>query len=96
MFHKLETHAREIRDLNGEQWERILLSAKAVKEYSGTDLKEETISTFFAKVSCAYSYLASVKCLKADMAGRLISTPSTSPLLFMIALVYMYTRSRPL
>ncbi|KAL2004381.1 hypothetical protein VTN02DRAFT_2027 [Thermoascus thermophilus] len=50
MFLKLETHAREIRDQNSEQWERILLSAKAVKEYSGTDLKEETIATFFAKL----------------------------------------------
>lgn len=58
MFLKLETHAREIRDQNSEQWERILLSAKAVKEYSGTNLKEETISTFFAMVSYRYPHLA--------------------------------------
>lgn len=36
---------------NPAQLERIGLSAKAVKVYSGTDVKEETISAFGAKVS---------------------------------------------
>jgi SET and MYND domain-containing protein len=50
-FLRLETHARDIRETNQEQWNRILLSAKAVKEYSGVDMDEEYISSFFAKVS---------------------------------------------
>ena len=51
LFSQLETHITEIRDQSPEQWERIALSSKAVKAYSGTDLKEETISAFGAKVS---------------------------------------------
>lgn len=47
----LETHAAEIRDTNQDQWNRILLTAKAVKEYSRTDMKEESIASFLAKVS---------------------------------------------
>lgn len=46
----LETHATEIRDTNQDQWNRILLTAKAVKEYSRTDIKEESIASFLAKV----------------------------------------------
>jgi hypothetical protein len=52
MFGALKTHALEIRDNNQEQWDRILLSAKAVKEYSGSNMTEEMISSFFAKVCC--------------------------------------------
>ncbi|GMF77822.1 unnamed protein product [Aspergillus oryzae] len=51
LFSQLETHISEIRDQSPEQWERIALSSKAVKAYSGTDMKEETISAFGAKVS---------------------------------------------
>jgi hypothetical protein len=50
-FLKLETHASDIRSKNREQWNRILLSAKAVKEYSGTLMQEESITCFFAAVS---------------------------------------------
>jgi hypothetical protein len=50
-FLNLRTHAREINGSNKEQWERILLSAKAVKEYSGANITEEMIASFFAKVS---------------------------------------------
>ncbi|KAE8158750.1 hypothetical protein BDV40DRAFT_303877 [Aspergillus tamarii] len=50
LFSQLETHITEIRDQSPEQWERIALSSKAVKAYSGTDLKEETISAFGAKL----------------------------------------------
>lgn len=49
-FLKLETHARELCARDNEQWNRILLSAKAVREYSGVDMDEELISPFFAKV----------------------------------------------
>ena len=51
LFSQLETHISEIHDQSPEQWERIALSSKAVKAYSGTDMKEETISAFGAKVS---------------------------------------------
>jgi hypothetical protein len=51
MFLNLKTRGREIHDRNKEQWDRILLSARAVKEYSGTNMMEEMISSFFAKVS---------------------------------------------
>jgi SET and MYND domain-containing protein len=67
-FLRLETHARDIRETNQEQWDRILLSAKAVKEYSGIDLDEEYISSFFAKVSLSNLSLAStinIFCLPA-------------------------------
>ncbi|KAE8380684.1 hypothetical protein BDV26DRAFT_256807 [Aspergillus bertholletiae] len=50
LFSQLETHISEIRDRSPEQWERIALSSKAVKTYSGTDMKEETISAFGAKL----------------------------------------------
>ncbi|KKK12381.1 hypothetical protein P175DRAFT_0467687 [Aspergillus ochraceoroseus IBT 24754] len=50
LFVQLETHIREIRDENPAQWERIALSSKAVKAYSGTDMEEETISAFGAKL----------------------------------------------
>lgn len=51
IFHKLETHIRDIHEKNKDQWNRISLSAKAVKEYSGTDMKEKVISAFGAKVN---------------------------------------------
>jgi SET and MYND domain-containing protein len=46
----LETHAKEIRDTNKDQWDRILLTAKAVKEYSHSHIEEESIAAFLAKV----------------------------------------------
>ncbi|OJJ46633.1 hypothetical protein ASPZODRAFT_1989920 [Penicilliopsis zonata CBS 506.65] len=49
-FSKLETHAREIRQLNPQQWGRIALSSKAIKMYSGTDVEEEVISACGAKL----------------------------------------------
>lgn len=53
LFVQLETHIREIRERNMAQWERISLSAKAVKMYSGIDMKEEAILAFGAKVCLA-------------------------------------------
>lgn len=53
LFVQLETHIREIRERNMAQWERISLSAKAVKMYSGIDMKEEVILVFGAKVCLA-------------------------------------------
>ncbi|PWY74583.1 SET and MYND domain protein [Aspergillus sclerotioniger CBS 115572] len=49
-FLQLETHIKDIRDHNAPQWERISLSSKAVKTYSGTDMSEEVISAFGAKL----------------------------------------------
>ncbi|OOF96521.1 hypothetical protein ASPCADRAFT_129601 [Aspergillus carbonarius ITEM 5010] len=49
-FLQLETHIKDIRDQNAPQWERISLSSKAVKTYSGTDMSEEVISAFGAKL----------------------------------------------
>lgn len=61
LFIQLETHIREIRERNMAQWERISLSAKAVKMYSGIDMKEEVISAFGAKV-CFFSFYRGVCC----------------------------------
>jgi hypothetical protein len=52
MFNALETHANEIRDNNRERWDSILLSTKVIKDYSGSNMTEEMISSFFAKVGC--------------------------------------------
>ena len=51
LFSQLETHIRDIREQNPKQWERISLSATAVKVYSGADTETEIIASFFAKVS---------------------------------------------
>lgn len=50
IFFQLETHIQEIRERNEDQWNRISLSAKAIKEYSGTAMQEELISAVGAKV----------------------------------------------
>ncbi|KAL4783982.1 hypothetical protein BJX76DRAFT_357430 [Aspergillus varians] len=50
LFQTLETHVRDIHAGNPAQWERISLSSKAVKEYSKTDMDEEMISAFGAKL----------------------------------------------
>ncbi|KNG85894.1 SET and MYND domain protein [Aspergillus nomiae NRRL 13137] len=60
LFSQLETHISEIRDQSPEQWERIALSSKAVKAYSGTDMKEETISAFGAKLELNSFNLTSI------------------------------------
>ncbi|RJE20264.1 hypothetical protein PHISCL_07397 [Aspergillus sclerotialis] len=50
LFSQLETHIRDIREQNTKQWERISLSATAVKVYAGTGMEEEIIASFFAKL----------------------------------------------
>ncbi|PYH47591.1 S-adenosylmethionine-dependent methyltransferase [Aspergillus saccharolyticus JOP 1030-1] len=50
MFLQLETHIKDIREENPVQWERISMSSKAVKAYSETEMKEETISAYGAKL----------------------------------------------
>ncbi|RAL03410.1 S-adenosylmethionine-dependent methyltransferase [Aspergillus ibericus CBS 121593] len=49
-FLQLETHIKDVREKNAPQWERISLTSKAVKAYSGTDMSEEVISAFGAKL----------------------------------------------
>lgn len=51
MFLSLRSHLNEITNSNQEQCERIMLSAKAEKEYSGSDLDIETIAEYLARVS---------------------------------------------
>ncbi|RAL11665.1 S-adenosylmethionine-dependent methyltransferase [Aspergillus homomorphus CBS 101889] len=50
MFLQLETHIKDIREENPAQWERISISSMAIKAYSGTEMKEETISAYGAKL----------------------------------------------
>ncbi|KAL4888946.1 hypothetical protein BDV59DRAFT_187581 [Aspergillus ambiguus] len=50
LFAQLETHEQDIRHENGPQWERITLSAKAVKAYSRADMSEDMISAIGAKL----------------------------------------------
>ncbi|GKZ34699.1 hypothetical protein AbraIFM66950_005051 [Aspergillus brasiliensis] len=49
-FLQLETHIKDIRDQSASQWERISLSSKAIKAYSGTEMSEEVISAMGAKL----------------------------------------------
>ncbi|KAK2738631.1 hypothetical protein FQN57_006949 [Myotisia sp. PD_48] len=50
MFNQLNTHLKEIAETNKEQHERILLSAKAVHEYSETKLDLDLIIDYCAKL----------------------------------------------
>ena len=50
VFEGLETHINEISESQG-QLDRITLTARAVKNYSGTDIDEGTVSSYAAKVS---------------------------------------------
>ncbi|KAJ0421803.1 SET and MYND domain protein [Aspergillus carlsbadensis] len=47
---QLESHVDEIRDKNPASWERMTLSAMAVKHYSGTDMGLEEILKLSAKL----------------------------------------------
>ena len=49
IFDGLETHINEISESQG-QLDRINLTARAVKNYSGTDVDEGTIASYAAKV----------------------------------------------
>jgi hypothetical protein len=49
IFEGLETHINEISESQG-QLDRIILTSRAVKNYSGTDVEEGTVSNFAAKV----------------------------------------------
>ena len=51
LFEKLQSHIQEISKTNKEQYERIILSARAVHQYAQTDLDFTTIIAYFAKVS---------------------------------------------
>lgn len=47
---KLESHLEEWQLRGGQDWENIGLMARGTKEYSGTDLGEETLREVFGKV----------------------------------------------
>lgn len=59
IFSNLETHAREIQDVQAQK-DRITLTAKAVKDYSKTAMTEEAISAYAARVSVLQSLLCSL------------------------------------
>ncbi|KAF7159227.1 hypothetical protein CNMCM5623_004499 [Aspergillus felis] len=50
LFRKLESHMDEIQAQNWEQWQRISLTAKAIKKYSGCAMEEEMICHYGAKL----------------------------------------------
>lgn len=50
LFRKLQSHMEKIQEQNWEQWQRISLTAKAVKKYSGCAMDEEMICHYGAKV----------------------------------------------
>lgn len=52
-FMKLESHLEKWKQQGGKTWENIGLMARGTKEYSGTDLKEETLSEIFGRV-CSF------------------------------------------
>lgn len=47
---KLEAHLHEWKSTGGRTWENIGLMARGAKEYSDTDLTEETMQEIFCKV----------------------------------------------
>lgn len=49
VFDGLETHINEISESQG-QLDRITLTARAVRNYSGVDIDEGTVSSYAAKV----------------------------------------------
>lgn len=49
IFSNLETHIREIQESQA-QLDRVTLTARAVKDYSATDMSEESISAYAARV----------------------------------------------
>lgn len=53
-FAQLETHLEEIREQRASQWERIELSAKAVKLYSMSDMEEEAVVALGAQVCLGF------------------------------------------
>lgn len=58
---QLQSHTKDIEQTNRKQFERILLSAKAVHSYSKTDLDLNTIVYYFGKV-CLGSFHSLVDC----------------------------------
>lgn len=50
VFEDLESHINEVSEIQG-QLDRITLTARAVKNYSGTDIEEGTVLSYAAKVS---------------------------------------------
>ena len=54
---RLQSHTKDMEQRNNEQFERILLSAKAVQAYSKTDMDLNEIVDYFGKVqqsTCAH------------------------------------------
>lgn len=58
IFSNLETHIQEIQSIQA-QTDRITLTAKAIKDYSKTDMTEEAISGYAARVGVFQSPLYS-------------------------------------
>lgn len=50
IFESLESHINEISEIQG-QLDRITLTARAVKNYSSTDIEEGSVLSYAAKVS---------------------------------------------
>ena len=60
LFQTLETHIDDILNRNAPQAERIALTSRAVKEYSKTDMEEEKIVAYHARVSSVYLHTTRV------------------------------------
>lgn len=50
IFSNLETHIREIQDVEAQK-DRITLTARAVKDYSKTEMTEQAVIAYAARVS---------------------------------------------
>lgn len=85
VFDGLETHINEISESQG-QLDRINLTARAVKNYSGTDVDEGTVASYAAKVIDLNLTPLTSHISHLTIIYSWISTPSTLPLLCMIAL----------
>jgi SET and MYND domain-containing protein len=60
LFQTLETHLDDILKRNAPQAQRIALTSKAVKEYSTTDMEDEKIVAYHARVSSIYFHTTNV------------------------------------
>lgn len=58
-FMRLKSHLEGWKQRSGKTWEDIGLMARGTKEYSETDLKEETLCEIFGRV-CSFGFTSKV------------------------------------
>ena len=49
-FRKLQTHEAEFRTGGGDRWEEVCLASKAIRNWSGADVREDAVRELCCKV----------------------------------------------